>query len=461
MSLLVTFISAQKSVVFKLEACWRKLMTDSQMQYGSAGICIMDINNGQVIFERSSNIGMAPASTQKILTSIAAFEALGYHYKYDTKILYNGTITNKKLNGDLLIEGSGDPTLGSFRFPSNREEIILTAISNAIKQLGIDTINGNIIGTDKGFDINPIPDGWTWGDMGNYYGSGHWGLNWNENQYDLFFKTGNKKGDSTSITRVEPNESLIRKLIHNEVSTGDPSTGDASIIYAAPFSLFKLVQGAIGSNRNDFKVSGSYSLADLNCLSVIQSALKKNGIEVTGKLLPVSAKIFSPEKISVPSSSIPILRISSPSLDSIVYWFLKKSVNLYGEALVRTIGLEKKGYGSTNKGLEWIDSFYTANNMDTKAMHMTDGSGLSPINRITPFFLVKALQFAKTKPWFPAFYDALPIYNDMKLKSGTIHRTKCFAGYHNNYIVSIMVNNYNGSTSMLTNKMFKVLDELK
>lgn len=80
--------------------------------------------------------------------------------------------------------------------------------------------------------------------------------------------------------------------------------------------------------------------------------------------------------------------------------------------------------------------------------------------------MVKALQLAKTKTWFPYFYDALPIYNGMKLKSGTIHRTKSFAGYHTSksgkqYIVSFLVNNYNGSTNSLVEKMFTVLDVLK
>jgi D-alanyl-D-alanine carboxypeptidase/D-alanyl-D-alanine-endopeptidase (penicillin-binding protein 4) len=156
----------------------------------------------------------------------------------------------------------------------------------------------------------------------------------------------------------------------------------------------------------------------------------------------------------------------SPSLDSIIYWFLKKSINFYGEALVRTIGMEKKGFGSTEKGLEWIDSFYTANGFDTDAFHVYDGSGLSPANRVTPSAMAGALYFAKSRSWFPSFYDALPVYNGMKLKSGTIGHVKCYAGYHTSkagkqYVVTFMVNNYNGSPSALVNKMFIVLDNLK
>ena len=458
--LLSIVVSAQK-IGSKLERVWIKFIADDQLQYGLAGICVMDAKTGNIIFEKNSNIGLAPASTQKILTTIAAYEALGSNFTYKTKIGYTGSIINKKLNGDLIIEASGDPTLGSWRYSTTSEDVILNKINDAIKQAGIKGIDGNMVATDKGFDINPIPDNWMWGDMGNYYGAGHWGLNWRENQYDIYFKSGRIQGDSTSVVKVEPEESIVGKLIYNEVKTGDANTGDGSSIYTAPFSPIKLIQGNISSNQKRFQVAGSFSLADMNCLVAIQSALQKKGVAISGKLMPVSAKLFTPEKLPLSGQVSNILIIASPSLDSIVYWFLKKSVNLYGEALVRTIGLEKKNYGSTDKGLEWVDSFYTANGFHTKAMHMTDGSGLAPTNRITALALVKALQYAQNKTWFPAFYDALPVYNAMKLKSGTIHRTKCFAGYHNGFIISFMVNNYNGSGSSLVNKMYKVLDVLK
>lgn len=460
--LLVTVkIGAAQSFGARMESAWNKFTQDEQLQYGLAGICVMDATTGRVVFERNSRVGMAPASTQKVLTTIAAYEAFGNNFTYQTKLGYIGNIANKKLTGDLVIEGSGDPTFGSWRYENTKPNSIYQQIAAALQQKGIDSITGDFVGTDKGFDLNPIPDNWMWGDIGNYYGAGHWGLNWGENQYDVFFKSGASKGDATKVVDVDPEESIVGKLIHNEVATGTANTGDGSVIYGAPYSPFKLIQGNISSNENRFKVSGSFSWADMNCLTSIQISLAKAGIKMGGKPIPTSAKVILPAPLPLKGTVNYFLTLPSPTLDSIVYWFLKKSVNLYGEALVRTIGLQKKGFGSTDKGLEWIDSFYRAKGLDTKAMHMTDGSGLGPTNRTTPMFFVQALRYAKDKPWFNGFYEALPLYNNMKLKSGTIHRTKCFAGYHGNYIVSFMVNNYNGSSSGLVDKMFKVLDELK
>ena len=97
---------------------------------------------------------------------------------------------------------------------------------------------------------------------------------------------------------------------------------------------------------------------------------------------------------------------------------------------------------------------------------MIDGSGLSPQNRITSHALVKVLQFAKSREWYRSFYQALPTFNGMKLKSGSMGGARSFAGYHTStagkeYIVAIIVNNYDGSSGEIVKKMYKVLDVLK
>ena len=157
---------------------------------------------------------------------------------------------------------------------------------------------------------------------------------------------------------------------------------------------------------------------------------------------------------------------SSPALDSIVYWFLKKSINLYGEALVKTMAFQKSGKASTEAGVKIIRDFWKEKGIAPTELNIVDGSGLSPLDRVTTHAQVKILQHAQQQSWFDGFYDALPVYNGMKLKSGTIHGVKGFCGYHTaadgrSYILSFLVNNYNGSASSLVNKMYKVLDVLK
>jgi D-alanyl-D-alanine carboxypeptidase/D-alanyl-D-alanine-endopeptidase (penicillin-binding protein 4) len=99
-------------------------------------------------------------------------------------------------------------------------------------------------------------------------------------------------------------------------------------------------------------------------------------------------------------------------------------------------------------------------------VNIIDGSGLSPQNRVTADALARALHFAKSRPWFASFYESMPTYNNMKLKSGSIGGARAFAGYHTSaqgteYIVSIIVNNHAGSSGEIVKKMFKILDTLK
>src|SRR3546814_6072070 len=88
--------------------------------------CALPIS-GNLVFGRNQNTGMATASTLKVITSASAFYLLGSDFRYQTRIGYTGRIDNAGvLQGDLLIVGSGDPTLGSWRWEETGEVQVLT-----------------------------------------------------------------------------------------------------------------------------------------------------------------------------------------------------------------------------------------------------------------------------------------------------------------------------------------------
>ncbi len=126
----------------------------------------------------------------------------------------------------------------------------------------------------------------------------------------------------------------------------------------------------------------------------------------------------------------------------------------------------KMGEGSTEKGIGIVKQFWEDKGIERTALRIKDGSGLSTTNRITTNALVNVLQYARDKTWFSSFYNALPSYNGMKLKSGTISGIKSFTGYHTSkdgvdYTLAFIVNDFSGTSSEMTKKMFLVLDELK
>ncbi len=453
---LLTGITATAQTIHaKLQNAVQAFEADAQMQNAILGFYVVNGKTSEVIFNRNGGIGLAGASTQKVVTSATAFETLGMDYRYKTELAYDGSITGGVLNGSVYIIGSGDPSTGSWRYSSTKENLLLNNWLKALSTAGIKKINGKIFVYDKNWDSQTIPGGWIWDDIGNYYGAGASGFNWRENQYDLNFKTG-KPGDTVTVTGTEP--VLFSNNFINEITAGKEGSGDNAYIYRAPLESTAVLRGTIPPNKNTFTISGSThapafqlsnTLARLAAQQGFGDSLSGNSLTGAGMptKLPANLKIFHTHL--------------SPSLDSLNYWFLKKSVNLYGEALIKTLGFQSTKIGSTKGGVDFVKSFWKTKGIEETALRMQDGSGLSPQNRITPEALVKVMQYAKGRPWFTAFNNALPEINGLRMKSGTIGGAKSFTGYSGEYIFAIIVNNYNGSAGDIQKKMWRVLHELK
>jgi D-alanyl-D-alanine carboxypeptidase/D-alanyl-D-alanine-endopeptidase (penicillin-binding protein 4) len=104
--------------------------------------------------------------------------------------------------------------------------------------------------------------------------------------------------------------------------------------------------------------------------------------------------------------------------------------------------------------------------IDPSSMNIYDGSGLSPANRITTATMTKILQSLPKESWFDSYYNSFPLYNNIKMKSGSISDVIAYAGYHTSasgtpLVFSFIVNNYNGSSSDVRQKMYRVLNALK
>ena len=458
--LVYSFTGFSQTVQERLAKAMERLQADSQMKHAIVGFSVVKSETGEKIYEVNAQTGLAPASCQKLFTSAAAFEILGPAYRYKTILGIDGNIVNGKLNGNIVLIGSGDPSLGSWRFDSAKEENVLGFWQKALQQQGIKSMEGNLLGSTGRLEPETLPGGWIWDDIGNYYGAGSAALNWRENQYDLILQSGSVLNQPVNILDMKPWP--VGVTLESRLKSAAKGTGDNAYIYLPPNSNHGFVNGTIPVDEKAFTISGSFPDPPLQLLTTLKERMMAMGLQ------PVNV-IFSTENLSQFLHKAqflqPIATYYSPSFDSLNYWFLKKSINLYGEAFIKTIAAEKTGSGSTEKGVEQVKAFWKERGVEPSAMHIIDGSGLSPQNRVTTDALVKVLQFARSRPWFHNFYDALPVFNQMKLKSGTIGGTKSFAGYHTSkdgttYTVAIIVNNFDGSAGEIVRKMYKVLDEL-
>nr|HVZ24447.1 D-alanyl-D-alanine carboxypeptidase [Sediminibacterium sp.] len=110
-------VSAQ-SLPQRMRQAVSRLKADSQMRHAILGLYLVDAETGEVLVNEQGETGLAPASCQKLFTSIAALAKLGPGFQYKTVLGYRGKITGKYLAGDLCLVGEGDPSLGSWRYAS-------------------------------------------------------------------------------------------------------------------------------------------------------------------------------------------------------------------------------------------------------------------------------------------------------------------------------------------------------
>ena len=448
------FIQAQ-SLQQVLSAAINQLEKDSQFSHAIISLYVVERKTGKPVYEKNAQFGLAPASCQKVVTSVAAFELLGKDYQYKTPVKIN----KGSDSAHLFIDGSGDPTLGSWRWETTKMNAVYKNIQSALKKQHVSILGSHVSIIEDKFDHQPIPDGWVWQDIGNYYGAGARAFNWHENQYDLLLSSGNTEGDLTEVKSFEPAAARIK--ISNFITTGKKGSGDHAYIYAAPNSNEAFATGTIPPGQKQFVISGSIPDPAEVFINGLISYLNGNDILInpgatTGFLL--QSRIVNQFET--------IHTIISPSLDSINYWFLKKSVNLFGEAFVKTIAFKKTGIGSTDSGVAIIKNFWHKNGIDKASINIIDGSGLSPANRVTTNALVKIMQYAKDKPWFASFYNALPSINGIKMKDGYIGGVRSYTGYiksksGNEYTFSFIVNNFDGNPAIVREKMWKILDLLK
>jgi D-alanyl-D-alanine carboxypeptidase/D-alanyl-D-alanine-endopeptidase (penicillin-binding protein 4) len=422
---------------------------------------VIDANTGQIVFDKNSQIGLAPASTQKIITAATAFELLGPGYGYQTWFYADGPVKNDSLVGNFIIKGSGDPTFGSHR-DTIWGQGELETVAEILELAHIHYISGNVIVDESGFESNSIPDGWIWQDIGNYYGAGAYAFNWKENQYEMILKPGQKENDPVELVRTDTDAESYTMI--NELRSGAKGSGDNGYIYLAPYTANGFVRGTVPGGEQKFSISGSMPHPADQFNKELKKSLSSRGIHVGGEFL--TSMDFIANKKQLKYAGNPFNFIVSGSVASMINWFLKKSINLYGEAFLKTFAFEKNGFGSTTGGIAIVKNFWKQKGIDEDELNISDGSGLSPEDRVTTHAQVEILKYARKQSWYKYFYDALPEYNNMKMKSGTIKDVKAFCGYNKaangkEYIFSFLVNNYSGASTSLVGKMYKVLDILK
>ncbi len=309
---------------------------------------------------------------------------------------------------------------------------------NAVKKLGINKINGNIIADASYFEQYPTPRKWTWEDLGNYYGASPTGLCIYDNTFKIYFKTGKTPGSKTQIIKTQPK--IPGLTILNSVTSANIHS-DHSYIFGAPFCSQRRAIGQLPMNRDSFIVKASIPDPPLLIATEFKNYLENSGITVAG--IPTSTRIY-PNAIPI-NLRHTFYEYYSPNLAEIIKVTNHKSVNLYAEMLLKHLGKELNDTGSTASGIKVLYHFLSSIGLDTSSLYFVDGSGLSRYNAITAKNLLKLLTYMYFSPQKLAFLNSLPtagrdgtlkyvgrhtiLEGRMFAKSGSMSRVRAYAGY--------------------------------
>ena len=117
-----------------------KILKKYKLPEDSLSFYIQEYDAPQPLVAINIDTPRNPASVIKLLTTYAGLELLGPNYTWETHIHLDGKLTNGTLDGDLIIEGGGDPFLVRETF----WHLLFT-----LRNRGLQHINGDLLIDDE------------------------------------------------------------------------------------------------------------------------------------------------------------------------------------------------------------------------------------------------------------------------------------------------------------------------
>ena len=332
------------------------------------GICVYDLTADQSLYHYHAHKVMRPASTQKVITAVAALDRLGKNYTSKTIAIQTGYMEGSTLMGNIVVKGGFDPM---FSYGDLRQ------MARAIKEAGIDSIGGQLIGDVSMTDGVRLGNGWCWDDV--------------------------------------------------------PSS---STPYLTPL-LFNHEQEINSRNTKCVEHPDEYFLR------VLLAELREAGVAIRDGALSIST---FPQNVAGTTRT---LYVQEHTIEQMLGQMMKKSDNLYAEALFYLLGSSAK-FSQTGwkDGARQVETFLQKIGVDMDQVIIADGSGLSLYNYISPKDEVRVLRYAYQQPAiYTALSPALPIagvdgtlekrmktgpaFRNVRAKTGSVKGVYTLAGYVN------------------------------
>lgn len=458
-----------------LQTSISEVLRRPQLEAAMVGIKVVSLDSGRVLFEENARKLLRPASNMKLYTVAAAMDRLTPDYRFQTSV-YADARPNAAgvLQSDLTIYGRGDPSIAA-RFNNGDYFKGINDLAAQIAAAGVKRVEGDLVGDETYFSGAPYGSGWNWEDLQWWYGGEVSSLTVNDNALDLSIKPGTEVGQPAVITTGPPDPLL---KITNKVVTGPRSSRRDLNMYRGLNSDTLEIVGSLPLDDRGFTAGIGMSHPALLFVYLLRAALGQRGITVTGKSRTIPpANFLSPLSAPQPTTRIELATLQSPPFSLVAAQTLKPSQNLYTEIILRTLGKVaaipaspvNNIRTSEAAGIEVVKAFLKEAGVNVTPLSLTDGSGLSRNDMVTPEASVQLLTYMSRHRFATSFREALPIAgvdgtlrnrmrgtvaeNNVRAKTGSLSSAATLSGYvttaaGENLVFSIMVNNYPEDTEV-------------
>ena len=442
------------------------ILAEPALEHSYWGLVVKSLRTEETLYAFNARKLMMPASNMKIVTLAAAAERLGWNYTYETQIFAAGDIDAGTLRGDLVVAGTGDPSI-----IAADADALFGEWAERLKGAGIRVIAGRIIGDDDAFDDSGLGFGWSWDDLPDDYAAAVSALQFNENTVRVTVTPGAAAGDWAAIS-VDPPGSMLEVVSTATTGAAGADAAPALRTHRLPGSMRLTIDGSIPAAHRPATLAVSVDNPTLFFVSALRQSLIAHGIDVRGAAVDIDDIDDAP-----PRSGTPIASHRSPPLSTLAVRLMKISQNLYAETLLKTLApsAPRTSEGGRAEAAAILERW----GISSDALIQRDGSGLSRYDYVTPEALVTILTHVDRDARLRApFEAALPIAGrdgtlanrlkgtaaegNARAKTGSMSNVRGLSGYLTTaggepLVFSILANNFEVPASTINDAADKIV----
>jgi len=430
------------------------------------GMLVVDPQRGDTLLSHDADRLFMPASNQKLLTGAIALAVLGPEHQWRTPVLLHGVQRGRTFFGDVLVQGSGDPSV-SHALRGGDAASAFQPIVDALKARGITRVAGHIRANGDALPGATTGYGWAWDDFDAGYSAAIDELMINEGELYVQVQAGKKVGQPVRVqtlpTRSYPRVEVrarTRDSVQSPLAAATPAAAQAmrraDRITVAYDSIGDrvVVDGSLPLG-DSVRVTLAYRHPADAYLAALRERLADSGIVLRSQRVARRDTLGrKPDKLAV---------LTSPPFAAVLARMEKPSQNQMAELFFRSSALKATGSGSADSAQALGARVLAGWGIGAQDVAYRDGSGLSRHDYLTPRAVVRVLDAAHRAPWGELFRNALPIAGvdgtiasrmrgtpaagNVRAKTGTLDKARALSGYVTTadgqvLLFSLLANNY-------------------